>query len=234
METTGAAVTVTTADIWLAPFHQLAADLGGWAPKLLAAFVVLTAGLVLAWLARGLAAALFRVLGVDERFKGLWLFRFWTRSMRGRTPTATAADFLFYATLFLAALLAIRMLGVEAGQAILTTLLGVVPRVLSFMLILFLGALLAVFLSVFAQLVLAGSGIQHPGFWGKAIAWGTFGLTVVFSLEPLGPAGRLVTSVLLLGLSAVGLAAAVAFGLGCKDLAREFVLEMLKEEAEDK
>jgi hypothetical protein len=106
--------------------------------------------------------------------------------------------------------------------------LGVVPRVMSFMLILLLGALLATFLSVIAQIMLAGSGVQHPAFWGKAVAWGTFGLTVIFSLEPLGLAGHLVTAILLILLGAISLAGALAFGLGCKDIAREFLIEILK------
>jgi hypothetical protein len=143
------------------------------------------------------------------------------------------AAFIFYLILFMAILVAIRMLGVEGGQAILTSLLGVIPRVLSFMLILFLGSLLAMFFSVLAQLALVGSGTQHPGFWGKVIAWGTFGVTVMFSLEPLGLVGRFLTTTVFIVLGVAGLAAAIAFGLGCKDLAREFVIELLKSDKTD-
>ncbi len=216
--------------IWIAPLNQLAMDLGGWAPHLLAALVVLGAGLALAWLCRHLALALFRALKLDPALQDLWLFRIWTRDLHHHKPTESMAAFIFYFVLFVAVLLAIRMLGVEAGQAILSSLLGVVPRVLSFMLILFLGSLLASFFSVLAQLALAGSGAQHPSFWGKVIAWSTFGVTVMFSLEPLGLAGQFLTMSVLILIGVAGLAAAIAFGLGCKDLAREFVIELLKED----
>jgi hypothetical protein len=224
----------TGSNIWLAPLQQLAADFGSWAPKLLSALVVLAAGLALAWLCRSLAAALFKALKWDSTSQDLWLFRFWTRGLHGRKPTESIATFFFYLVLFAAILIAIRMLGVEGGQAILTSLLGVVPRVLSFMLILFLGALLAMFFSVVAQLALVASGAQHPTFWGKVIAWGTFGVTVMFSLEPLGLAGRFLTTTVFILMGVAGLAAAIAFGLGCKDLAREFIIELLKENKEDK
>lgn len=217
-------------DFWLAPFQQLAADLGAWAPKLLAALVILTVGLALAWIARTFAATVFRALKLDARLEGLWLFRVWTNRLHGHQPTAVAASFFFYSVLFLSALLAIRVMGVTASQDILNALWGVVPRVLSFMLILFLGALLAMLLSVIAQLILAGSDVQHPSFWGKVIAWSTFGLTVVFSLEPLGLAGKLVTTALLILLASLGLTGALAFGVGCKDLAREFLIEIMKED----
>jgi len=219
-------------DAWTAPFRQLAADFGGWAPNLLAALVVLAGGLALAWLGRNLAAGLFKAVKLDHALQDLWLFRLWTRGLQGKKPAESLAAFVFYLVLFVAVLLAIRMLGVEGGQAILTSLLGVIPRVLSFMLILFLGALLAMFFSVLAQLALGGAGAQHPSFWGKVIAWGTFGVTVMFSLEALGLVGHFLTYAALVLLGVGGLSAAIAFGLGCKDLAREFVIELLKDEGE--
>lgn len=221
--------TITTKD-WTTPFSQLASDFGSWAPNLLAALVVLAGGLLVAWLLRYLALALFKLLRFEKTLGDLWFFRLWSRGLHGRKPTEAMGAFVFYLVLFLTVLIAIRLLGVEGGQAILTSLLGVVPRVMSFMLILFLGSLLAMFFSVLAQLALVGSGAQHPSFWGKVIAWSTFGVTVMFSLEPLGLVGQFLTTTVLIFMGTLGLAAAIAFGLGCKDLAREFIIELLKDE----
>ena len=220
-----------TTDIqsWLEPFRQLADDFGSLAPHLLAALLVLAGGLVLAWFCRYLATGLFKLLRVENTLQDLWFFRLWSKGLHGRKPTEAMTTFVFYLILFIAVLLAIRLLGVAGGETILKSLLGVVPRVLSFMLILFLGALLAMFFSVLAQLALVGSGAQHPSFWGKVIAWCTFGVTVMFSLEPLGLVGQFLTTTVFILLGVLGLAAGIAFGLGCKDLAREFVIELLKE-----
>lgn len=231
MDTTAAAA--TSPDFWMQPFNQFAADFGGWAPHLLAALLVLAVGLVVAWVCRYLALGLFKVLKLEKKIQDLWFFRLWSKSLQGRKPTDSMASFVFYLILFIAVLLGLHMLGVPGGEKILTALLGVVPRVLSFMLILFLGALLAMFFSVLAQVALAGSGAQHPVFWGKVIAWCTFGVTVMFSLEPLGLVGQFLTMSALIVLGGLGLAAAIAFGLGCKDLAREFVIELLKEEKDE-
>jgi hypothetical protein len=221
--------TTANNNFWMSPLQQLADDFGSWAPHLLAALLVLGVGLVAAWLCRYLAMGLFKLLKVETKLQDLWFFRLWSQGLRGRKPTDSMAAFIFYLILFMAILVAIRMLGVEGGEAILTSLLGVIPRVLSFMLILFLGTLLAMFFSVVAQLALVGSGVQHPSFWGKVIAWCTFGVTVIFSLEPLGLVGRFLTAAVFTILGVLGLAAAIAFGLGCKDLAREFMIELLKE-----
>ncbi|HVZ79861.1 MAG TPA: hypothetical protein VHE12_03570 [bacterium] len=211
---------------WTAPIQQFWSDIQGFAPNLLAALMVLAAGFVLAWMARWLVEALFRALRLEKRLQDLWFFRLWSQGFQGRKATQALSAFSFYLVLFLAVLLAIHMLG--GGGGVLNTLLGVVPRVLSFMMILFLGSLLAMFISVLAQLALLGSGAQHPRFWGKVVAWSTFAVTVMFSLEPLGLVGSFLTTVVLIVLGAVGLGGAIAFGLGAKDLAREFLIEMLK------
>ena len=227
MDTTAA--TTASQDFWMQPFNQFAADFGSWAPHLLASLLVLAVGLVAAWVCRYLALGLFKLMKTEKTIQEVWFFRLWSKGLQGRKPTDSMASFVFYLILFVAVLLAIHMLGVEGGEKILSSLLGVVPRVLSFMLILFLGSLLAMFFSVLAQLALVGSGAQHPVFWGKVTAWCTFGVTVMFSLEPLGLVGRFLTTAVYIVLGVAGLAAAIAFGLGCKDLAREFVIELLKE-----
>ena len=220
----------TTSKDWMMPLQQFWGDIENWAPHLLAALMVLGAGFVLAWVVRWLAEGLFRALKLEKALQDLWFFRLWSQGFRGKKPTLALSAFVFYVVLFLSVLLAIHMLGVEGGEKILSTLLGVVPRVLSFMMILFLGTLLAMFISVLAQLALLGSGAQHPRFWGQVIAWGTFGMTVMFSMEPLGLVGSFLTTLVLIVLGVLGLAAAIAFGLGCKDLAREFIIELLKKE----
>lgn len=213
---------------WLKPWITFLNDVSAYAPQIVAALLVLVAGLVCAWLIRNLAHLLFRWLKIDQKTGEVWLFRLWSKSTHGHPLSESFANFFFYAVLYIAILIAARFLGV--GENILHTLLEMVPRVLGFILILLLGALMAMFLSVLTQLFLATTRLQHPHFWGKVIAWGVFGVALVYSLEQLGLAGQFLTLAVFILLGIVGLAGALAFGLGCKDLAREFLIELLKEE----
>ncbi|HTB23380.1 MAG TPA: hypothetical protein VK914_11830 [bacterium] len=212
---------------WLSPFHGLWGDLMGLAPGLSAALVVTLAGLAVAWTAGALASALFRILRLDQRLDGIWIQRFWIRGV-GTRPSTTLARFVFYCVLALTLLLAVRTLGVNVGDEVLKALLTLLPRVLTFMLVLFIGSLLANFLALVSQLALAGAGLKHPHLVGKLVAWTTLGVSTLFALEQLGLAGQFLTQLLLI--AAAG--AALAFGLGCKDLAKEFVLEMMHEDAQ--
>lgn len=220
-------------NVWLAPLREMWADFAGHAPKVAAAVLVLLVGLALAWVVRWLVRALMKWVRFDVRMQGAWALRLWPRGPFSRGPAETVSNTCFYLVMFLAVLLSIRVLGVSLGQTILASLMGVVPRVFSFMLILFLGSILAVFFSLLAHGILSGSGVQHPALWSRIIAWSTFGVTVMFSLEQLGLAGQFLTLLVLILFGAVGLAVAIAFGMGCKDLAREFLIEIMKED-EDK
>ncbi len=217
---------------WLAPFTGLWRDLSPMLPRVSAALVLLLAGLLVGAGARALARTLLRAMGVDRRLEGMWLFQIWNRSHRGSSPSRAFGNLAFYTAVFTAALLSLRALGAGAGDPAYSALLTVVPRIMSAVLILLLGALLAGFVSTLVQLGLAGSQLPHAVFWGKVGAWTTFGATVMFSLEPLGPAGDLLAKAMLIALAALGLAAGLAFGLGCKDLAREFLMELIREDKE--
>jgi len=210
---------------WLEPLQSVGTEFAHSAPKLLAAFLLLLMGLFLAWVVQHLAGKLFKWSKLDEKFSGLWIFRLWSQGMHGHSLSRTAANFMYYLMLFGTVLVAIRLLGVGMEETVLNPLLGLIPRIFTFMLILFVGGLMAMFFSVVAQLVLAGTNLQYPHFWGKVVAWGTFGVAAVFSLEQLGIVGQLVTWLVLIFLAALALAAALAFGLGCKDLAKEFLIE---------
>lgn len=57
---------------------------------------------------------------------------------------------------------------------------------------------------------------------------------MIFALEPLGLVGRFLTIAVFMILGVIGIAVALAFGLGCKDLAREFIIELLKNNSSDR
>lgn len=219
--------------VWLEPLNSVVADIFNYLPRVALALAVLLVGLALAWLVRSFTNTLFKWFKLDQKLTGIWLFHLWSKSMPRHVLSETAANFAFYLILFFFILVSVRMLGVKISETILATMLEMIPRIFGFVLILLVGFLLAMFFSILVQIVLASSNLPHPKFWGKVIAWGTLGLTVMFSLEPLGAAGAFLTHLILIVFITIGVAVAIAFGLGCKDLAREFFIEMLKGDEKD-
>jgi len=218
---------------WLEPLRSVLDDLGDFAPRLVTALLVFVFGLLVTRLAETLARGLCRLLKLDSKLDSVWIFRPWIKGTLSMTPSTTIGTFTFYILLIIVILLTLRVLNPEMNKMILTSMGQILPRMFGFMLIIFLGSLIAMFVSVFAQLVLDRSGVQHPQLWGKVVAWSTFGGAILLSMEQLGIVGKLLTFVVLILFSAIALAGAIAFGLGCKDMARQFLIELLKGDKKD-
>ena len=223
----------TSLSAWLTPLMSVVEDLGEFLPRLFAAFVIFLVGLLAARVSEKLTQGFCRLLKLDRKLERIWLFR---PVLQDKVPTApgrTIAKIVFYTVLIFVILLTLRVLNPDLGGVILTTLGDLLPRTLSFMLIILLGAFIAMFASVISQLVLERSGVQHPQFWGKIVAWGTFCGAVLFSLEQLGIVGKLLSLVVMVLVASLGLGAAIAFGLGCKDMARHFLIELIRGKQKD-
>jgi hypothetical protein len=212
----------------LEPLHSVGKDLLSFLPKIIAAFSVIIAGFVISWAIKKLTLVICKWLKLDKKLSDIWIFRLWSRDKVQHLPSYALSNFIYYSFLFIFVLLAVKILGGKTSEMILNSLLVIIPGVFSFMLILFLGSLLAMFLSFVAQIMFTTSNFKYPSFWGKVVAWSIFGIAAVISLEQLGIAGKLLSFIFVLIMSILGAAIALSFGLGCKDLAREFLIEILK------
>jgi hypothetical protein len=76
--------------------------------------------------------------------------------------------------------------------------------------------------------MLASTGVRLGKVRSQILVAVLVVFTVLLALEQLGLAAQLVMAVGIAGVGAVGLALALAFGLGCRDLARDLVVEYLR------
>jgi hypothetical protein len=143
-------------------------------------------------------------------------------------PSRLAGYAVFWVFLVAAALLAFRVLGIDLVPSIATRLEDVVPRVLTSALVLVLGIPLALAASRLLNAILLPTGVRPGRFRSQAVVAILVGFTVLLALEQLGLAAQLVLAVGITAVAAAGLALALAFGLGCRDLARDMIIEYLR------
>ena len=218
---------------WSQPWIELWQDLALTLPRLFSALLLLAIGIGLAMLLRRLVRHLLQRGGADQALSNYFVFQVWSRRRKGESPSQSLGNAAGYACLFIFALASARVLGGDFGREMLAGLMLAAPRFFTVLLILLLSVLLASGLGLLVQLVLAGSGSRHTALWGRAVGWGTFVAGALFALEPLGLAGQVLTQALLIALAGVALAVGLAFGLGCKDLAREMLLELMNPDKDE-
>ena len=128
---------------------------------------------------------------------------------------------IFWVTWLGFVLVGLSVLGVAGLQEQISRLFRFLPEVFVAILILFLGAVIANFLSRTALLAAVNAGHPSAKILSWSIRFGIWILAISMTLEELGVARQTVISAfsIIFGASMLGLA--IAFGLGGQDLARK-------------
>ena len=194
-------------------------QIGGFVPALLGALVILFAGYLFARLMRresrhssGSSASAFssNAGGVMEAVE---------RSGQHSNPVRIIANLVFWLVMFGVILLSANVLGLESLAPVFGELVSYVPSVIAAIVIIIVGIVLGGFVG---GLILASAGAIHGGpALARVGRGGVILLAVFMALQQLGVATEIVVTAFAILFGAVALAAALAFGLGNRELAAE-------------
>jgi len=182
-------------------------------------------GWLLATLLSRLVQAFFALVGVDSSYARL-------QRVGGVAPELPPSRFagylMFWAIILAAVMVSLRIVGMDLAPSITERLQDVVPRVLTSALVLLLGIPIAMAAGRILGTMLASTGVRFGKVRSQILVSVLVAFMVLLALEQLGLAAQLVMAVGIAAVGAVGLGLALAFGLGCRDLARDLVVEYLR------
>lgn len=210
-------------DIMLEPVRAFLVQIAGFLPKLALAIAVLIAGWLLAKFAmfateKALRAVNFNVLTERAGLDGF------LRQGGVESDTTRILGLLIYWLVILAALI----IGFNSmGLTYITGLLGqivlFVPKVIVALLILAFGAYFARFVGNAVVTYCKNIAIQDAEVLGKLAQYAIMTFVVLIALDQVNVGGDIVRESFLIILAGVVFALALAFGLGGKDAAAEFI-----------
>jgi hypothetical protein len=141
---------------------------------------------------------------------------------------------IFWVTWIGFILVGLSVLGVAGLQEQISRLLRFLPEVFVAILILFLGAVIANFLSRTALLAAVNAGHASAKMLSWSIRFAIWILAISMTLEELGLARQTVISAFSIVFGASMLGLAIAFGLGGQDLARKCLERYLGDTKKEK
>ncbi len=210
-------------DVMLEPLRVFLAQAGDFLPRLVIALVVLLIGWFVAKAARfavakGLRAVNFHVLTQRAGMDGF---------LRDGGIPATTTDILALLVYWLVILAALLIGFQSLGLTYITDLLGrvvlFVPRVMVALLILVFGAYFARFLGSAISAYCRNVHIQDADLLGRLAQYAVLTFVVLIALDQVGIGGDIVRQTFLIVLAGVVFALALAFGLGGKEWASEWL-----------
>lgn len=218
---------VNLARLFVDPLLGAYGRIAGVLPSAAAVLLLLLAGMFGARLARVLVETVLGKARLDEHTARAGLNEVLARLGLGKSPTEVAAftAYWFVLVVFIAA---------AANAAEVTAVSGLLERFVSFLPSLIVAALTVFGGLLFARLVnavLQNAAAANSVRGGVAVARAAYLVVVLLSaavaLEQVGVRPQLVTSALQILIGSAGLALGLAFGLGAKDLAGDYLRGLL-------
>ena len=212
-------------DDLVARVRELLNNAGAGALGFLLALAVALVGWAIAGIARRVSLWLLRAARFNEGMRGLVGE---AGPLPRHEPAAVAAWGIYWALLVAFVLFAIDTLGFDLVSSVSLRLRDVIPRVVAATVLMAAGMIAATLLGAVTRRAFEGAGVRGASLRGQIVAALVTGFAALAALEQLGFATQFVMGIGLTVVAAVGLALGLAFGLGCRDLAREFVVEYLR------
>ena len=212
----------------LEPFGRLAQQIAQVVPVLVTVFFILLVGGALAYLVRRMTHGALVLLKFDRIVAGTGFSGAIERTALFRSPSEFGARVAQGGVWVFIVLFALSAAGTEVTDALVARFINYIPDLVTAVLVLLLGSAVSKFLSRSALLAAVNAQWAEARFIAGSVRVLLMSLTVVVALEQLriGRTALLVSFAILF--AGIVIAGAIAFGLGGRDLAREWLQSRIK------
>jgi len=186
-------------------------------PQLIGALIILLVGYLIAKALQAIVGRVLEGIGFDRWMERGGIKQFFDRADTKHTPHSILGRLVFWFVFFVAITMAADALGIPQVSAVLAQLIAYIPNIIAAILILILAALLANFLAGIVR------GATGSDLLGSIAQYAIIVYAVFAAVTQLGIAVELTAPTFLIVLGAVALAAAIAFGLGSREVAQDIV-----------
>jgi hypothetical protein len=194
-----------------------------WAalPSPIIAVIILIAGWIAAKVLRFLVSGFLSLIRFDRIGERTGFSEFLKKGNAKYTPSRLVGVLTYWIVLMAVFLEIVRVLDPGIYQAFSGQLAQALPNLAAAILIIVVGTLLASFLSNFILTIALNASMPNARLLAKAIKYLGVAIVLTVALEQVGLGKSIVEFIFQVLFGAVAFGAALAFGLGCKDLARE-------------
>ena len=199
------------------PLQDAISALLSFIPQLIGALIILIIGYVIAKALQAIVGRVLEGIGFDRWMERGGIKQFFDRADTEHTPHSILGRLVFWFVFIIAITMAADALGIPQVSAVLAQLIAYIPSIIAAILILILAALLANFLSSIVR------GATGSDILASVARYAIIVYAVFAAVTQLGIAVELTAPTFLIVLGAVALAAALAFGIGGREVARHIL-----------
>lgn len=197
-------------------------------PPLARALILLPAGWLIARLTRFIVTKLLWLLGTDRVGENARMADFLKKGGVEYSPSRLGGVLAYWAVIIAALVSIAIVLDVQLVASLYEKIVQAFPSVLATILILVIGAVIISFLSTFTMTIARNAASPNSALFARVIKYAGNLLLALVALDQIGLGGTILSTILLVLIGAAALGTALAFGLGCKDLAHDAAVRFLR------
>lgn len=212
-------------------WDMFAAKIMAFLPMLIGAIIIFVVGLLVAKLIKLLVVRMLRLVRFDDAGEKTGLKKFLAKGNITQSPSDIIGALIYWFVMVFVLIAALDALGLPIVSDMLNDIFLYIPNVVAAIFVLILGILLGNLLSAVVQTAAANSGFKNAEGLGKISLYCVIFFAASVALIQLDIGEEVVASAFIIAFGAVALALALAFGLGGREVAVDYLKRWLKEKS---
>ncbi len=213
--------------VLLEPAKSVVSQISQFLVSVLLVIIILIVGWVISKLIKTLVVRVLQAIRLDEISDRIELDSILAKGGIKYTLSELIGVVCYWLALLVTFVIAINAVGLTVAADLLNKVILYVPNIIAAIFILILGIFVATLLSNIIQTAAMNAGLSQAKLLGKISEVVVIVFAILITLEQLGIGAKLIEITTGIVLGSLGLGVALAFGLGCRDLAEKFTAELI-------
>ncbi len=214
--------------VLLEPAKTVFAQIYQFVINVLLVLIILLIGWIISKLVKSLVTKLLKTIKVDELAKRIELDTLLSKGGITYSLSDLIGAIFYWLALLVTFVVAINSIGLTVAADLLNKVILYVPNIIAAIFILILGMFVSTMLKNIVQTAATNAGLSQAKILAQGVEVVVIMFVVLITLEQLNIAARIIELTITILLASLGLGCAIAFGLGCKDIAGKFMAETIE------
>ncbi len=214
--------------VLLEPARTVLAQIGQFLVNILLVIIILIIGWVIAKVIKTVVTKGLRAIKLDELSDRIELETLLEKGGIGYSLSELIGLICYWLAILVTFMVAINAVGLTIAADLLNKIVLYIPNVIAAVFILILGMFAATILKNLVVTAANNAGLSQGKLLGKAAEVIVIAFAIFVGLEQLRIGIQITQLTISIVLGSVGFGLALAFGLGCKDLAGKFMAEFIE------
>jgi len=209
------------------PVREVLTRVGNFIPTLVGVLIILIGGWLIAKFIQKIVVQVLKTLKLDDVSEKARISEILAKGEIKYSLSELLGLMLYWLLMLIVVMAAVNALGLTVAADLLNRVIAYLPNVIAAVFILVLGIFFSTLMASIVHTAATNAGVTQARILSQFVQAIIIIFASVIVLEQLGVAANIVVFTLQAIIAAVALAAAIAFGTGCKDIAAKTMQDAL-------